>query len=140
VASGAVDWEKVHTVHSYYDGPVLGIADFRGRPHIYERIFEESTDKYSDRYYIATIESELLAWVMEAWEIWLRWKAAFDQGKVKVAVPPAAMALPADHRRHLELKHLIGDRLRAKSEGATVKRAVFRTEQSRALQVRWSDP
>ena len=36
-----VDWERVHTVNDYDDGPRLGVAEVFGHPHIYESPFSE---------------------------------------------------------------------------------------------------
>ncbi|HET6158815.1 MAG TPA: hypothetical protein VFE34_10755 [Dongiaceae bacterium] len=54
-------WEKVHTVHDYYDGPVSGVADVNGVPHVFEKIFSEEEDEYIDCYLVMTIDQELYA-------------------------------------------------------------------------------
>ena len=45
---------------------------------------------------------------LEAWDIWIKWKDAYDKGKVTLG---SQRALPADQTRHEALKRLIGDRL-----------------------------
>ena len=36
IMSDNADWERVHTVDEYFDGPRGGVADFRGVPHAYK--------------------------------------------------------------------------------------------------------
>ena len=43
-------YEEVFTVTDYYDGPRQGIANFKGKPHFYDCIFDEARQDYSDRY------------------------------------------------------------------------------------------
>ena len=43
-------YERVHTVLDYYDGPRKGVADFEGQPHLYECIFDDANDNYSDSF------------------------------------------------------------------------------------------
>ncbi len=51
-------WECVYTVSEYYDGPRRGVADFRGRPHVYESQFSDLQDGYTDRFLLTEIDSE----------------------------------------------------------------------------------
>jgi hypothetical protein len=118
-----MNWERVYTVNDFYDHPRLGVADFEGKPHIYEAEFSEIQDEYSGLYWLVEIQAELFALVMENWEIWLRWDSAYKQG---IATLESHPALPADRQRHSELTQLIGDQLRARSENALVRQAEFR--------------
>ncbi len=105
-----MNWEKVYTVNEFYDCPRLGIADFNDVPHIYEAILNKPEDADENRLYLMNVESDLMELVLEAWDIWIKWKDAYDKGKVTLG---SQQALPADQTRHKELKRLIGDRLTA---------------------------
>jgi hypothetical protein len=100
-------WEKVHTVSDYWDGPILGVADVDGVPHVYEKIFSENEDDYIERYLVMPIDQELYALLMESWSIFVRWRIAFDQGKTPQETHPA---LPEDRDRYSLLAQAIGDR------------------------------
>jgi len=117
-------WDRVHTENDYYDGPRLGIADVDGVPHIYEAEFDHSSDEYGDTYFVSPVDQSLLALVLEDWEIWLRWDAAFKRGEVSVDSHPA---LPQDRERHEALKIAIGDRLRVDRVHAKYLKARFAT-------------
>ncbi|SEM73959.1 hypothetical protein SAMN05443254_103494 [Bradyrhizobium sp. OK095] len=74
-------WDRVYTMNKYYDGPELGVANYLGRPHIYERQFDGERDDYSSRFLLSPIDPNLLSLVRESWEIWLRWESAYREGK-----------------------------------------------------------
>jgi hypothetical protein len=101
--------DRVLTVNDFYDSPRIGIADFNGVPHIYECEFDESSDDYTDTYYLSPIDQELLLLALENWEIWIRWEKEFKAGKVMLDSHPA---LPEDRARHETIKERIGDRFR----------------------------
>jgi hypothetical protein len=117
-------WDRVYTVNGYYDGPRLGIADVDGVPHIYEAEFDHSTDKYGDTFFVSPVDEGLLALVLEDWEIFLRWHAAFKRGEASIKSHPA---LPGDRKRHEALRIAIGDRLRIDRGQAKYLRARFET-------------
>ena len=117
-------WDRVYTVDDYYDGPRLGIADVDGVPHIYEAEFDHSSDEYGDTYFVSPVNENLLALVLEDWEIWLRWDSAFKRGGVSIESHPA---LPQDRERHEALKIAIGDRLRVDRVHAKCLKARFET-------------
>jgi hypothetical protein len=100
--------DRVLTVNDYYDGPRLGVAELNGVPHIYEREFDADADEYENTYFLSPIASDLLALVLEDWEIWLRWEAEFKAGRVEQDTHPA---LPTDRLRHDHLASLIGEQL-----------------------------
>jgi hypothetical protein len=100
-------WERVHTVGDYHDGPVSGVADLDGVPHLFEKKFSDEIDDYIDRYLVSAIDQELFSLIMNCWSIWLRWRAAFDQGETTLKTHPV---LPEDQERYQELKQAIGDR------------------------------
>ena len=104
----AEELQAVHTITEYYDGPVRGIADFRGRPHYYERQFDVDTDEWSDLYWLTPIDDETFVLALEAWTIWRRWETAFHQHRTTLGTHPA---LPEDRLRCDELATLLEQRL-----------------------------
>jgi hypothetical protein len=109
-------WERVYTINGYYDGPLFGVADYRGAPHVYNREFDTDADEYSPWYCLAPIEAGLLALVLEDWEIWLRWQGAYLKKEVSLDTHPA---LPEDRARHEAIKAEIGGRFEALKKGPT---------------------
>ena len=131
----AMGWQRVHTVHDYYDGPIFGIADYGGKPHVYNAEWNSSEEEYGPLCRLAEIEPELLTLVLEDWEIWLRWEDAIRLG---LTTPETHPALPADRERHEALKSEIGGRLEAKRNGPMLKKAEFRWRAGIG-EVLWSD-
>src|SRR4051812_4787257 len=80
--------ERVYTVEEYFDGPVSGVADFAGRPHLYKRIFDEVEDEYSSQFDLTPIDPALLAIILEKWAIWQRWEICFARKKVPLDSHP----------------------------------------------------
>ena len=132
-----MSWERVHTVNDFYDGPRMGVADFQGTPHIYQAEFSEAEDDYTGRFWLKRIEQDLFSLIMEGWAIWLRWQAAFREGKTTLETHPA---LPEERKRHRELIEAIGDRFHARPEHSVLKVGHFRCASSGDLQVEWTDP
>src|SRR6202012_5170669 len=93
--------ETVFTVTDYYDGPRKGIANFRGKPHFYECIFDSGKDDYSVVYRLTPLDEHVFHLAMESWDIWRRWERAFHTGKTNMETHPA---LPQDKSRYEELK------------------------------------
>jgi len=127
----------------YYDGPRGGIADFEGRPHIYNSVLDDLRDGYTDTFLLMPIEEDLFQLALEDWAIWCRWEDAFHTGK---ATPETHPALPQDRARHEELKRLIGDRLaanpalsvRAHGEFRSGPPSTLRRSGLHDLEVRWT--
>src|SRR5258708_2878617 len=92
-------YERVFTVSDYYDGPRQGIADFHGKPHFYECIFDKVKVDYSDLFRLTPLNAETFNLAMEDWDIWR--EDAYYAGKVDVDTHPA---LPQDAIWHEELK------------------------------------
>jgi hypothetical protein len=120
---GSMAWDRVHTVHDYYDGPRRGIADVGGVPHIYEAEFDYSSDEFGDTYFASPVDENLFTLVMEDWEIWLRWDAAHKRGDASIETHPA---LPQDRERYEALKIAIGDRLMVDRARAKYLKAHFK--------------
>src|SRR5688572_30570390 len=128
--------ERVYTVTDYWDGPRAGIADYDGRPHTFDAVFDDEADAWSDVFVLRPIDAETLALALEAWAIWLRWKATFDTGQTTTDTHPP---LPADRARHAELEAAIERRLAARPDEAVRARALFRSdERSKETLVVWA--
>jgi hypothetical protein len=74
-------WEKVYTINEFYDCPRIGITNFNDVPHIYEAILNSSEDADKNRFYLMKVESDFMELVLEAWDIWIKWKDAYDKGE-----------------------------------------------------------
>lgn len=99
-------FEPVHTVTDYYDKPIRGVADFHGRPHVYEAEWSDDAGEYTSTFRLKPLPHDALHLVLEAWHIWCSWKAAFDQGRAALDSHPA---LPEHRARHEQLQPLLAD-------------------------------
>ena len=97
-------YERVHTMTDYYDGPRRGIADFDGRPHLYESKWDDFGDEYAFTFRLSPVEPRLFELALESWAIWRRWETAFHGGKTTQDTHPA---LPEDRPRHEELERVL---------------------------------
>jgi hypothetical protein len=113
-SSTGKQFETVHTMTGYYDGPRSGIADYRGRPHIYESVYEDAPDG-SDTFLLQPIDDETFRLALEDWAIWCRWERAFHSGQATLATHPA---LPNERTRHDELEVILKPRLEVARERA----------------------
>jgi hypothetical protein len=144
VAELQPDFEEVFTVTDYYDGPRMGIANFRGQPHFYDCIFDEAQDEYSDMYHLTPISQRVFELAKEDWAIWKHWESAFHSGKATLESHPA---LPQDRGRHEEIRAILDSELTTNAAVCTTQRGSFERLGSgeypkgamRPLQVRWTD-
>jgi hypothetical protein len=139
-AAAPSDYEIVFTVTEYYDGPRKGMANYQGKPHFYECVFDENQDDYSDRYRLTPVNEEMFGLAMEDWEIWRRWETAFEAGTADISSHPA---LPEDRPRHDELRRILDPVLITDPDRAVIRIGKFDTlkasvSASRLLKVRWS--
>jgi|SRR3982751_1550579 hypothetical protein len=125
--------DQLLTVHDYYDGPRLGIAEWNGVPYIYEAEFDHSTDEYGDTYFLSPVDPSLLSLVMEDWGIWLRWEAARKRNEVE-AEPHGILAVDAE--RSAVIKAAIGDRLKSDPLNRCRLRATFKSGEDEVI---WED-
>ncbi|HYX69796.1 MAG TPA: hypothetical protein VE825_11730 [Terriglobales bacterium] len=135
------DHEAVHLIHGYQDGPRTGIADYQGHPHWFECIFDDEQDDYSDRYWLTPLDSAIVELAKERFEIFFRWRKAFDSGQVDLSTHPA---LPQEAQRHRELDDAIQEGVAARSKQRFRVRGKFiplsgpkRVKSSSRFQVRW---
>ena len=74
--------ERVYTINDWYDGPRNGVADFRGRPHVYLCLWDKEKDEWSDEYLLNPIDNNTFESVIRDWQDWRRWETQFHSGKV----------------------------------------------------------
>ena len=136
-------YERVYTVVDYYDGPRKGMADYQGRPHLYECIFVEGKDAYTDLFRLSPIDPETFRLAMEDWAIWKRWERAYHAGEADVNTHPA---LPHERERHEELERMLADLLVVDPAKAVTRIGHFEAAGGetlpmgviRPLQVKWT--
>ena len=136
-------FEEVFTVTDYYDGPRGGIANFNGKPHLYECIFGDND--YTNTYWLTPVSHEVFLLALEDWAIWKRWERAFHEGEVKQDSHPA---LPAERDRHSFFQSLLDEKLKTDKEQCIIRAGAFgRADTEKVtpnvlvkLVVRWSEP
>ena len=137
-------YERVYTVVDYYDGPRKGIADYRGKPHLYECIFDEAKGNYSNSFLLAPLDSETFRLAMEDWAIWERWELAYHTAKTDLSTHPA---LPHESERHKELAGTLEKLLVVDAAKAVTRIGYFEATGGEALpkgvvrplQVKWTE-
>lgn len=125
-------FERVYTVHDWYDGPRAGFADFAGHPHAYVARWREDLDDWESEYQLSPISAGELVLVLEDWAIWQRWERAFRAGETAQTTHPA---LPHDAERHAELAPQIARLLEADQGGAVRALGKFRATGGRPADV-----
>lgn len=131
------DWETVHTVHDYWDGPRTGVADCGGVPHAYACEWSEEDDDWSNVFRLSPIRPDQLLKVMESWALWLRWRHAHDTGRLGRGDDHPALAV--DRPRYEALRRDVDEALKVAAPPAVRATAEFRGDMdpARDLQVRW---
>ena len=137
-------FELVFTAEDYYDGPRKGIANFQSKPHLYECIFDEEKQNYSDGFQLTPLDQKSFDLALEAWDIWRRWEMAFSQGETTLETHPA---LPHEAARYSQLQKILEPLLVTDVEKAIVRTGYFEARQGtvvakgvmRPLQVRWAE-
>ena len=84
--------DRILTVQHYFDEPLKGIAEYQGRPHYYDRQFDHEKEEYSDVFVLTPLDDAVFRLAMEAWDIWLEWRAAFRRGEAKMDSHPSYWA------------------------------------------------
>ena len=137
------EFERVHTMTDYYDGPRRGVADFAGQPHLYESTFDNDADNYIDIFRLSPVAQDVFALALEDWQIWPRWETAFHNGHTTQDTHPA---LPDDRCRNNELDAILKERLLIDDANFFTARGEFRVRDDpdwsgvgfRPLEVKWS--
>ena len=127
------NWETIYTVNDYWDGPLKGVADYRGKPHAYSREFDEQIDEWGESYLLSPISAEQLAIVLEDWAIWKRWEASY----VAQSLGPHDLhpALARDRLRYEELRPLVDEAITVETIAAV--RAIPEFRNLLDGEVRW---
>ncbi len=86
-------FERVHTIPDWHDGPVTGLADFRGRPHRFRRRWDAEKDEYAPDFDLEPVSERALVLETQLWRIWVRWLDAFESGRTEHSTHPC---LPED--------------------------------------------
>jgi hypothetical protein len=110
--------DLIYTVDLFHDRPIEGFANFEGGSYHFRCEFDDEADEYSDVYCLTPISAATLRLVMERWQIWLRWNAAFRAGEMSLDTHPT---LPNERARYNELTEAVGQAL--KNSKATASRA-----------------
>jgi len=66
------DMEKIITIFDWWDGPLCGLTTFQESVCIYERIFDEDKDDWSDEYYLTPIDENSADLLLKDWNIWCK--------------------------------------------------------------------
>src|SRR5579864_4499561 len=93
-------FENVNVVHDYWDGPRTGVADYGGRPHWFENIFDKEKDDYTNLFWLTPLSDNALRLAQQQAEMFLRWRQAFARGEVDLSTHPA---LPGDREAYERL-------------------------------------
>ena len=101
-------FERMHTVTDFCDGPIAGVADFNGVPHLYAAEWDAARRGSTSVFQLTPISQETFRLLMEDWEIWRRWETADFAGNAPQGRHPA---LPRDRARHDELVRQIAERI-----------------------------
>ncbi len=48
-------YETVHNVDDYYDGPREGVADFHGSAHVFQCVWDEAANNWSERFTLSPV-------------------------------------------------------------------------------------
>jgi hypothetical protein len=133
----AAEWETVYTVNDYFDGPRGGVADYLGKPHVYKCDWNDAADDWSELFSLSPIGSATFRLVQEDWQIWRRWKSAFDRGQLAEGDQHPALAI--DRTRHEEIRAVLTTALQIDAANAIRAIPEFRGSlEPLALEVRWS--
>lgn len=129
-------WEKVHTVEDIFDIPRAGMADYRGHPYMFECEFDDSNDSFTEIFRLIPVESQLFNLVLERWEMWKRWRSAFDQRSTTRGTHPV---LSEDRAQYLELSEQIRTSVDNRSKMQIRKRGLFHRTDAGTYEVSWID-
>jgi hypothetical protein len=74
-----MQFEKVHTINDIYDGIRSGTADFRGAPHYFESLFDD-TIGYTSHFRLHPVSAQFMEQELRQWAIYRAWEARFHRG------------------------------------------------------------
>lgn len=70
--------DRVLTLDNWWDGPLLGLCTFNGEYCVYERVFSEPEDEYTDFYYLTPVSDTDARKILDNWR---EWCGFIDSGK-----------------------------------------------------------
>ena len=114
--------EKVYTIEDYYDGPRGGIANFNGKPHVYECLFDDLDDEYSNGFKLMEISEETLQIALKSWNLWIKWDDKQNKTKEEMDSHPV---LPEDRELYDKLSAEIKKRLKIDDDKSLVADGTF---------------
>lgn len=62
--------EKIITINNWWDGALSGLAYYNNMVCIYERIFDDTVDEWSNEYFLTPIDPEAEKRILDDWELW----------------------------------------------------------------------
>lgn len=62
--------DKVLTMNNWWDGPLLGLCTFNGEYCVFERIFSEEKDDYTDDYYLTPVDEAIAREIILDYQRW----------------------------------------------------------------------
>ncbi len=136
------NFQTVHTMEDYYDGPRSGVADFDGQPHYYRSIYLDSPEwnPDEDRFELSPVTAEVLAAACEAAAIFDRWDSMRKSTPGFIYTDEEFGALPDERPRSRELEQFLESSYAAAAKARRILvHGEFRTSDSSPtrLQVRW---
>jgi hypothetical protein len=91
--------DKVETIFDFWDCPRKGIASYEGNLHLFECVFDEITDEYSNVYRLKIVSSELLQLITEEENLRINW----DNKRIKTEEDKATYPILLEDKKRFEL-------------------------------------
>jgi len=110
--------------YNWYDGPISGVANRKGKPYFFE--YQGYSEEEKESYYLTPIDNEILQMVIEDWQIWKRWDTAFHKGETSRETYPY---LPKDKKRGEQLKKILDKELKINESNYIELDAEFRVKE-----------
>lgn len=129
------EFETVHRIWDYFDQPRSGVADYEGRAHWFDCIFDDSRDIYSDAYWLIPLDEQLTDLERKSWDAFRIWQKSPTIG----GGDESARSTFERTKRDFQAALADGSRHRFKARGIfRVLNAPVVSVQSAVFQVSWS--
>lgn len=89
--------DKILTLSDWWDGPLFGLCTFKGEYCVYERVFSEEKDDWSNEYCLTPVDEAAARKIIEDYQRWCefmnnggnaeKWKGAVDISKIAKGSP-----------------------------------------------------
>ena len=109
--------EHVYMVWDIYDGVRSGIADYAGKPHYFNCVFDKDACDHTNEFELTPVDSELLKLAKEQWGIYRAWERRFHSGSEELDTHPGHRGTDP---RYDELDEQIKTKLQSLSPTRTV--------------------